>query len=50
VHSGFADGRPANGYEIGWLGLLVTIKRMHELGDSWRPFERSEVASAPTTR
>lgn len=50
VHSGFADGRPANGYEIGWLGLLVTIKRMHELGDSWRPFERSEMASAPTTR
>jgi uncharacterized protein YndB with AHSA1/START domain len=42
VHSGFADGRPADGYEIGWLGLLVTIKRMHELGPAWRRVSYSE--------
>jgi hypothetical protein len=32
------------------MGLLVTLKRMHELGAAWRPLQRSEVASAPTTR
>ena len=32
------------------MGLLVMIKRMHELGAPWRPLRRSEVASAPTTR
>jgi uncharacterized protein YndB with AHSA1/START domain len=50
VHSGFAEGRPANGYEIGWTNLLHSIKRMHELGDAWQRIDFSELADAPTTR
>jgi uncharacterized protein YndB with AHSA1/START domain len=38
VHSGFGD-RPTDGYQLGWLEFLVTLKRMIEIGESWRPFE-----------
>jgi uncharacterized protein YndB with AHSA1/START domain len=38
VHSGFGD-RPTDGYQLGWLEFLGTLKRMLEIGESWRPFE-----------
>jgi uncharacterized protein YndB with AHSA1/START domain len=38
VHSGFGD-RPTDGYQLGWLDFLVTLKRMLEVGQSWAPFE-----------
>jgi uncharacterized protein YndB with AHSA1/START domain len=44
VHSGFADGRPADGYAIGWLGFLISLKRMHELGPAWRKLDWKDVA------
>jgi uncharacterized protein YndB with AHSA1/START domain len=46
VHSGFAEGRPGDGYAIGWLGLLIELKRMHELGGAWRKLRTSEVTPA----
>jgi uncharacterized protein YndB with AHSA1/START domain len=36
VHSGFGDLR-ADGYSAGWLGFMMEMQRMIELGDSWRP-------------
>jgi uncharacterized protein YndB with AHSA1/START domain len=50
VHSGFADGRPADGYQVGWTSLLVAIKRMHELGDAWTRISFAELTDAQTSR
>ena len=37
VHSGFGPGghRP-DGYQLGWMEFLASLKRMHETGPSWR--------------
>jgi uncharacterized protein YndB with AHSA1/START domain len=45
VHSGFADGRPGDGYAIGWLNVLIGLKRMHELGAAWRKLDWDEMTS-----
>lgn len=39
VHSGFSGGKPGSAaqQESGWLAYLATLKRMHELGEDWRP-------------
>jgi uncharacterized protein YndB with AHSA1/START domain len=39
VHSGFTDPRSAGGYEVGWAAFLASLKRMHEVGDRWRPVQ-----------
>jgi len=38
-HTGFVDGRPFDGYQIGWRDFLVRLQRMIEIGAAWRPFE-----------
>lgn len=38
-HQGFVDGRPADGYQLGWQNLLIGLQRMLEIGDRWTPFE-----------
>jgi len=43
VHSGFGD-RPTDGYQLGWMEFLASLKRMHEAGAGWRPVEQ---AAAP---
>lgn len=40
VHSGFAAGRTADGYQLGWLDFLASLKRMLEVGAAWRPVEQ----------
>ncbi|WP_216215827.1 SRPBCC family protein [Amycolatopsis aidingensis] len=39
VQSGFPAGEPDNAaqHEAGWLGGLAELKRLHTLGESWRP-------------
>nr|WP_042193966.1 SRPBCC domain-containing protein [Kibdelosporangium sp. MJ126-NF4]CEL20984.1 hypothetical protein [Kibdelosporangium sp. MJ126-NF4]CTQ95502.1 hypothetical protein [Kibdelosporangium sp. MJ126-NF4] len=39
VHSGYTDSEldSAAQHEAGWLGGLAELKRMHELGEDWRP-------------
>lgn len=36
-HSGFVPGRPSDGYQLGWQGLLINLQRMLEIGHRWRP-------------
>lgn len=36
-HSGFVDGRPSDGYQLGWQALLISLQRMIELGGPWQP-------------
>ncbi|MEJ2510575.1 MAG: SRPBCC domain-containing protein [Anaerolineales bacterium] len=36
VHSGFAEDRPMEDYQIGWLKYLGQIKFLSELGESWQ--------------
>jgi uncharacterized protein YndB with AHSA1/START domain len=41
VHSGFgSDGRKTDGYQLGWLDFLASLKRMHEAGAGWQPVEQ----------
>ena len=41
VHSGFGGtGRRADGYQLGWMEFLASLKRMHEVGSGWRPVEQ----------
>ena len=41
VHSGFGgDARKTDGYQLGWLEFLASLKRMHEVGAGWRPVEQ----------
>jgi uncharacterized protein YndB with AHSA1/START domain/DNA-binding transcriptional ArsR family regulator len=41
VHSGFGTHDPgAAGYLLGWAGFVASLKRMVEIGDSWRRIER----------
>jgi uncharacterized protein YndB with AHSA1/START domain len=41
VHSGFGGtGRRAEGYQLGWMEFLASLKRMHETGAGWRPVEQ----------
>ncbi|ANZ39784.1 hypothetical protein BBK82_30840 [Lentzea guizhouensis] len=35
-HSGFVDGRPSDGYQLGWQGLLINLQRMLEIGERWQ--------------
>jgi uncharacterized protein YndB with AHSA1/START domain len=46
VHSGFGPGPANEGYEVGWSAFVVSLKRMLELGDTWRRIEEPEAASA----
>ncbi|SDG50064.1 Uncharacterized conserved protein YndB, AHSA1/START domain [Lentzea fradiae] len=34
-HSGFVDGRPSDGYQLGWQNLLINLQRMVEIGERW---------------
>ncbi len=38
VHSGFGE-RSVDDYQLGWQQFLVSLKRMLEVGESWRRFE-----------
>jgi uncharacterized protein YndB with AHSA1/START domain len=40
VHSGFGPDRRAEGYQLGWMEFLASLKRMHEVGSGWRPVEQ----------
>jgi uncharacterized protein YndB with AHSA1/START domain len=41
VHSGFGGtGRRTEGYQLGWMEFLASLKRMHEVGAGWRPVQR----------
>ncbi len=41
VHSGFGGtGRRTDGYQLGWMEFLASLKRMHEAGAGWRPVEQ----------
>jgi uncharacterized protein YndB with AHSA1/START domain len=41
VHSGFGGtGRKTEGYQLGWMEFLASVKRMHEAGVGWRPVQR----------
>jgi uncharacterized protein YndB with AHSA1/START domain len=45
VHSGFGgSGRKAEGYQLGWMEFLASLKRMHEAGAGWRPVEQVPAA------
>jgi uncharacterized protein YndB with AHSA1/START domain len=46
VHSGFADGRPSDAHGVGWMGWLIELKRMHELGPDWQKQGWAEVTVA----
>lgn len=39
VHSGFGADRRTEGYQLGWMEFLASLKRMHEAGAGWRPVE-----------
>lgn len=39
VHSGFTDKKTSGGYKLGWQAFLVSLRRMHEVGPSWRRIE-----------
>ena len=40
VHSGFGPGRRTEGYQLGWMEFLASLKRMHEVGAGWGPVEQ----------
>jgi uncharacterized protein YndB with AHSA1/START domain len=40
VHSGFGGGRRTEGYQLGWMEFLASLKRLHEVGAGWRPVEQ----------
>jgi uncharacterized protein YndB with AHSA1/START domain len=41
VHSGFGGtGRRTDGYQLGWMEFLASLKRMYEVGSGWRPGEQ----------
>ena len=40
VHSGFGPDRRTEGYQLGWMEFLASLKRMHEVGAGWRPVEQ----------
>jgi uncharacterized protein YndB with AHSA1/START domain len=42
VHSGFGPDRRPEGYQLGWLEFLASLKRMHEIGADWRPVDQVE--------
>lgn len=45
VHSGFGGtGRRTDGYQLGWMEFLASLKRMHEVGAGWRPVEQVPAA------
>jgi uncharacterized protein YndB with AHSA1/START domain len=46
VHSGFGGtGRRPEGYQLGWMEFLASLKRMHEAGAGWRPVEQVPAAA-----
>jgi len=45
VHSGFGQGRRPDGYQLGWMEFLASLKRMHEAGAAWRPVEQVPAAA-----
>jgi hypothetical protein len=32
-------GRRTEGYQLGWMEFLASLKRMHEAGAGWRPVQ-----------
>jgi uncharacterized protein YndB with AHSA1/START domain len=46
VHSGFGPDRRPDGYQLGWMEFLASLKRMHEAGQSWRPVREVPVAAS----
>jgi uncharacterized protein YndB with AHSA1/START domain len=45
VHSGFGGtGRRPEGYQLGWMEFLASLKRMLEAGAGWRPVEQVPAA------
>jgi uncharacterized protein YndB with AHSA1/START domain len=45
VHSGFGGTeRRTEGYQLGWMEFLASLKRMHEVGAGWRPVEQVPAA------
>ncbi len=40
VHSGFGGDRRTEGYQLGWMEFLASLKRMHEVGAGWQPVEQ----------
>jgi uncharacterized protein YndB with AHSA1/START domain len=38
VHSGFGPDQAPDGYQLGWQEFLVSLRRMHEIGEAWQPF------------
>jgi uncharacterized protein YndB with AHSA1/START domain len=45
VHSGFGADRRSDGYELGWLEFLASLKRMLEVGAGWQPVRQAEPAA-----
>jgi uncharacterized protein YndB with AHSA1/START domain len=45
VHSGFGPDRSADGYQLGWMEFLASLKRMHEVGAGWKPVEEIPAAA-----
>ncbi len=45
VHSGFGPDRRTEGYQLGWIEFLASLKRMHEVGPGWRPVEQVTAAA-----
>jgi uncharacterized protein YndB with AHSA1/START domain len=48
VHSGFGPGRRPDGYQLGWMEFLASLKRMHEVGPAWQPVEQVPAVLAST--
>ena len=45
VHSGFGGtDRRTEGYQLGWMEFLASLKRMHEVAAGWRPVEQVQAA------
>jgi uncharacterized protein YndB with AHSA1/START domain len=44
VHSGFGPDRRPDGYQLGWMEFLASLKRMHEAGPAWQPVRQVPVA------
>jgi uncharacterized protein YndB with AHSA1/START domain len=45
VHSGFGPGRRPDGYQLGWMEFLASLKRMHEAGVAWQPVRQVPAAA-----
>jgi uncharacterized protein YndB with AHSA1/START domain len=45
VHSGFGADRRSDGYQLGWLEFLASLKRMLEVGAGWQPVRQAEPAA-----